>query len=100
MLVVVATCRGRECVVPEVSRTKHIGDTGANVNAQSAKQFHDMAWARRRPKPRGQLTFGDLFYLMQQVRCPALLHDAKALSRDTRPMLVPLVRACARTTSA
>lgn len=62
-----ATRRGRECIVPEVSRTKHIGDQGANVNAQSASLYHRMAWATAALKTDGKPAFGELWYLVQSV---------------------------------
>lgn len=62
-----ATRRGRECIVPEVSRTKHIGDQGANVNAKSASLYHRMAWATAPLKTDGKPAFGELWYLVQSV---------------------------------
>lgn len=53
--------------MPEVPRTKHIGDKGANVNVESAKMYHDMRFATRNPGTEHS-SFGDLFYLMQEVR--------------------------------
>ncbi len=54
-------CTGRDCVVPEVSRNKNIGEIGANMNAHFFKKYlQNMAWAQE-----GVEDFGDLQYLIR-----------------------------------
>ena len=50
---------GRDCIVPEVSRNKNIGEIGANMNAATFRKFlNGMAWAQVPVKD-----FGNLGYL-------------------------------------
>ena len=52
---------GRDCIVPEVSRNRNIGEVGANMNAATFRKFlNGMAWAQV-----PVTDFGDLAYLHQ-----------------------------------
>uniref|UniRef100_A0A7S4DZD4 alpha-1,3-mannosyl-glycoprotein 2-beta-N-acetylglucosaminyltransferase n=1 Tax=Lotharella globosa TaxID=91324 RepID=A0A7S4DZD4_9EUKA len=55
---------GRECIVPIVSRTKHIGEHGVNVQSNQNHIYSKWAFSDVEPAP---ASFGDLSYL---------LHDA------------------------
>lgn len=57
------TFAGRDCVVPEVSRNRNIGEVGANMNAATFRKFlNGMAWAQAPVE-----NFGDLDYLQQEA---------------------------------
>lgn len=54
---------GRDCIVPEVSRNRNIGEVGANMNAATFRKFlQGMAWAQEPIED-----FGDLGYLRRDA---------------------------------
>jgi len=53
----------RECVVPEVSRTKHIGDQGVNVKSGQQNIYSRWAFSGAGDAEDGGRHFGDLSYL-------------------------------------
>ena len=72
-------------MVPEVPRTKHIGDKGANVNPQSAQMYHRMAWAQGAVLEGEAGAFGDLFYLMQETYEPLMTQTVQSATRVSGP---------------
>lgn len=72
---------GRECVAPEVSRTRHIGEHGVNVKSSEQNVYSQWAFSS---VPAGTASFGDLSYL----KLDRYERDLRALLADPGTDLV------------
>ena len=88
------TGAGRDCIVPEVSRNKNIGEKGVNMHGSTFNKYI----AKQKWEERGVEGFGDMAYLttdkyaagVTQLAANATLWEGRALTRTQfQPGQVP-----------
>ena len=73
-----STSKGRECVAPEINRSRHASKRGTNV--VDNKPFERFTFERT-----GVRSFGDLTYMLKETHDPALAATVKSAARVAWP---------------